>query len=233
MLGRIRDILVRDPDPHLWLTDPAPDTYPDQTPDPTPFFSDYRDVKKKNSHNLPAGTIFSVLKIKFLAKILFCKHYFSPHNTFMWKRKDLEPNPYLWLIDPECPKTCSQMRFNEQIFCEKGILVPLSWDSIFFLPNTQEFLFQLKSSPSSKSVNLIFFPLATFVTPLPMYGTGTLVPSRWKPALWILKQSTEARNRLGIGCRTGRPEAVFLNVYGAQASIPRNEFRQPIFVGPK
>jgi hypothetical protein len=28
--------------------------------------------------------------------------------------------------------------------------------------------------------------------------------------------------------RTGPPEPVFLNVYGAQKSIPRNEFRQPM-----
>jgi hypothetical protein len=27
---------------------------------------------------------------------------------------------------------------------------------------------------------------------------------------------------------TGEPEPVFLNVYGAQESIPRNEFRQPM-----
>ncbi len=27
------------------------------------------------------------------------------------------------------------------------------------------------------------------------------------------------------------PEPVFLNVYGAQESIPRNEFRQPMFPG--
>ena len=29
-------------------------------------------------------------------------------------------------------------------------------------------------------------------------------------------------------CRTGPPEPVFLNVNGAQVSIPRNEFRQPV-----
>jgi hypothetical protein len=38
-----------------------------------------------------------------------------------------------------------------------------------------------------------------------------------------------ARNRVGIGISiTGATEPVFLNVYGAQESIPRNEFRQPI-----
>ena len=62
------------------------------------------------SHNLPTGTLSSVLKfnfmLKFCVKILFCKHCFSPLNTFMRKGKD--PNPYLWLMDPdrEGPKTC-------------------------------------------------------------------------------------------------------------------------------
>ncbi len=38
----IRDILVSgSPDPYLWLMDPDP------TPDPTPFFSDFKDAKKK------------------------------------------------------------------------------------------------------------------------------------------------------------------------------------------
>jgi hypothetical protein len=30
------------------------------------------------------------------------------------------------------------------------------------------------------------------------------------------------------GYRTGPPEPVFLNVHGAQESIPRNEFHQPM-----
>jgi hypothetical protein len=52
--------------------------------------------------NLPAGTLSSV----FLCKILFCKHYFSPLNTFMRKGKD--PDPCLLLMDPDLggPKTC-------------------------------------------------------------------------------------------------------------------------------
>ncbi len=41
---------------------------------------------------------------------LFCKHYFSLLNTFMRKGKDpdLEPDPYLWLMDPDPggPKIC-------------------------------------------------------------------------------------------------------------------------------
>jgi hypothetical protein len=50
---------------------------PDPTLDPTPFFSDFKDAKKKNfiffnffSYNLPAGTLSSVLKNNFFAKIL-------------------------------------------------------------------------------------------------------------------------------------------------------------------
>ncbi len=40
--------------------------------------------------------------IKFCVKILFCKHYSSLLNTFMRKEKD--PDPYLWLMDPGGPK---------------------------------------------------------------------------------------------------------------------------------
>jgi hypothetical protein len=47
--------------------------------------------------------------LKFCVKILFCKHYFSPLNTFMRKGKDPDPDPYLWLMDsnpdPGGPKT--------------------------------------------------------------------------------------------------------------------------------
>jgi hypothetical protein len=45
---------------------------PDPTPDPTPFFSDFKDVNFFHifSYYLPEGTSFSVLKIKFFAKIL-------------------------------------------------------------------------------------------------------------------------------------------------------------------
>ncbi len=37
--------------------------------------------------------------LKFCIKILFCKHYLSPLNTFMRKGKD--PDPYLLLMDPD------------------------------------------------------------------------------------------------------------------------------------
>ncbi len=35
-------------------------------------------------------------------------HYFSPLNTFMRKGKDPDPDPYIWLMDPDPrgPKTC-------------------------------------------------------------------------------------------------------------------------------
>ncbi len=45
---------------------------------------------------------------------LFCRHYFSPLNTFMRIGKDPEPEPdlHLWLMDPdpEGPKTCGSCR---------------------------------------------------------------------------------------------------------------------------
>jgi hypothetical protein len=39
--------------------------------------------------------------LKIWAKILFCKHYFSPLNTFMRKGKDPDPELYLCLMDPD------------------------------------------------------------------------------------------------------------------------------------
>ncbi len=97
-------------DPYLWLMDPAPD--------PTPFFSDLEDAKKiifflifflityPQAHYLESYKL--VFCQNFCVKILFCKHYFSPLNTFMRKGKDLDPDPdpYLWLMDPEGPKIC-------------------------------------------------------------------------------------------------------------------------------
>ncbi len=56
------------------------------------------------SYYLPTGTSFSVKKsnfwLKFCVKILFCRHCFSPFNTFMRKGKEPEPDPdpFLWLI---------------------------------------------------------------------------------------------------------------------------------------
>ncbi len=91
-------------DPYLWLMDTDPDPTLDPTPDPTPFSDDYRHI------------IFNL-------ESLFCKHYFSLHNTFMRKGKDTVPEPdqYLWLMDPDpgglknmrilriqIPKNCAQ-----------------------------------------------------------------------------------------------------------------------------
>jgi hypothetical protein len=73
----------------------------DPDPTPTPIYSDLKNAKKDNffiffSYNLTAGTLSSVLKIRiffqnYVLKFLFCKHYFSPLNTFMRKAKDPEP----------------------------------------------------------------------------------------------------------------------------------------------
>ncbi len=58
-----------DPDQHPWLMDPDP------TPDPTALFWEFKDAKKMFpiffSYNLPTGTLSSVLKIKFFAKLKF------------------------------------------------------------------------------------------------------------------------------------------------------------------
>ncbi len=92
------------PDPYLWLMDPDP------TSDPTPFFIDFKDAKKyffpyfflfltcPQAHHLQSKK-FNFL-LKFCVKILFCRHCFSPLNIFMRKGKDPDPDPYLWLMDP-------------------------------------------------------------------------------------------------------------------------------------
>ncbi len=75
--------------------------------DPTFFFSDLADAKKITFFpyffliTYPQTHWYQSLnrcfKDKFCVKILFFKHYFSPLNTFMRKRKD---------PDPGGPKTC-------------------------------------------------------------------------------------------------------------------------------
>jgi hypothetical protein len=79
--------------------DPDPAWNPDPTPDLTPLFSGFEDAKKKFPafllYNLPAGTLSSVLKIKFLAKKNF-ESIISVRSTplcFMTKGKDPEPDP--------------------------------------------------------------------------------------------------------------------------------------------
>ncbi len=84
----IRDILVRIRicDPYLWLMDP------------TSFFSDFKDANNFSFfiffYTLPAGTLSSVFKIKFLLN--FCvKFYFtriiSVRSTPLRKRKSTYP----------------------------------------------------------------------------------------------------------------------------------------------
>ncbi len=83
--------------------DPDLAPYPDPTPDPTPFFIDFKDAKKDffscfflitcpQAHHLQSQK-FNFL-LKFCVKILFCRHYFSPLNTFMRKGKEPDPEPY-------------------------------------------------------------------------------------------------------------------------------------------
>jgi hypothetical protein len=60
------------------------DPGPDPTPDPTPLFGEFKDAKKISfftiffSYNLPpTGTLSSVLKMKFFAKIFLLKSFFA------------------------------------------------------------------------------------------------------------------------------------------------------------
>ncbi len=65
-------------------------------------------IKYKNScSKIKIERLYGLL-LTFWVKILFCKHYFSPLNIFMSKGKDPEPDPYLWLMDPDHkgPNTC-------------------------------------------------------------------------------------------------------------------------------
>ncbi len=68
---------------------------PGSTPQPTPFFS--TDAKNFFSYNLPADTWYFDFLLKFCAKIFICK--FQSAHAFMRKGKD--PDPYLWLMDPD------------------------------------------------------------------------------------------------------------------------------------
>jgi hypothetical protein len=98
MLG-IRDILVRI---RIRIPGSVPltngsgsgsgsDPAPDPAPDPTPFFNDFKDAKKNflltcpQAHHIQSKKLNFLLK--FCVKILFCRHYFSPLNTFMRKRE--------------------------------------------------------------------------------------------------------------------------------------------------
>ncbi len=63
----------------------------------------------------PQGYIISSLKniirwYNFVLKFYFTEHYFTPFKTFRRKGKAPEPDPHLWLMDPDPvtggPKTC-------------------------------------------------------------------------------------------------------------------------------
>jgi hypothetical protein len=72
----ILDILVRIRiRGYVPLTNGSQDLDPDPTPDSTPF-------RRHIIFNLKNLIFFSII---FCVKILFCKHYFSPLNTFMRK----------------------------------------------------------------------------------------------------------------------------------------------------
>jgi hypothetical protein len=81
----IRDILGADLDPLIRIRGYVPLT----------------NGSGSHSFNLPAGTLSSIfnlllLQLKFVLKILICKHYFGPLNTLMRKKgKDPDPEPYL------------------------------------------------------------------------------------------------------------------------------------------
>ncbi len=95
----IRDILVRIRF-RISGSEPLTNGSGDPTPDPTPFFNDFKDAK--------SNFFLITYPHAHYIKVLFCKLYFSPLNTFMRKGKD--PDPDLWLInpdpDPGGPNTC-------------------------------------------------------------------------------------------------------------------------------
>ncbi len=75
--------------------------------DPTPFFFDIKNAKKIFcfhifSHNLLTGFRLKInFLLQFCVKILFCRHYFSPLNTFI--RKEIRTSG-LWIRIREAQK---------------------------------------------------------------------------------------------------------------------------------
>jgi hypothetical protein len=70
----------------------------------TPFFFDFKNAKKYLFSYFFRITCPEALHhqskklnflLKFCVKILFCRHFFSPLNTFMRKGKDPDPVPHL------------------------------------------------------------------------------------------------------------------------------------------
>jgi hypothetical protein len=75
---------------------------PNPTKDSNSFFIVFKDAKKIFAYlflKTYPHIVFSLKNViffqKFCVKDLFCKHYFSPRNTFMRKGKDPEPDPDL------------------------------------------------------------------------------------------------------------------------------------------
>ncbi len=113
----IRDILVRiriagSPDPYLWLMIRIRIQLRIRllfSLAKQKIFSYFFLITCPQAHYLQSKKFNFCLK--FCVKILFCRHSFSPLNTFMKKGKDPEsdpgPDPYIWLMDPDPvrPKT--------------------------------------------------------------------------------------------------------------------------------
>jgi hypothetical protein len=79
-----------------------------RNPDPSPVSIVFKNAKKiffsyfflktcPQAHHLQSKK-FNFCQ-NYCIKMLFCRHYFSPLNTFMRKGKDPESDPYLWLIN--------------------------------------------------------------------------------------------------------------------------------------
>jgi hypothetical protein len=107
------------------------DPDPDPTPDPTHFFIDFKDAKKNIfftffSHKLAHRYKHLQSKklnfwLKFGVKMLFCRHYFSPLNTFMRNGKD--PDPDYWIRIREAQKHADPADQDPQ-HCFILILIP-------------------------------------------------------------------------------------------------------------
>ncbi len=141
MLG-IRDILVRilipipgSSDPYLWLMDP----------DPISFFIGFKAAKKyffpyfflitcQQAHHLQSKTNNFLLKL-FYSLILL--------NTSMRKEKDLDLDPYLWLIVPE-PDREAQKHADPQ-YC---------WQKCYWFEDSSPSISDTSYSPLQSGIHL-------------------------------------------------------------------------------
>ncbi len=103
-----------------------------------------RNARNIFSYNLPTGTLSSVLNLpgycfkdKFCVKILLCKQYFSPLNTFMRNGKDLDPDPKpdpdLWLRDPDLggPKKLSPTLVTVPVHYHRYTITRISVQALY------------------------------------------------------------------------------------------------------